>query len=238
MGAECLMCGRAVHIATLPDLVVQRQVSEEGEDLIAALAAARGGWTFPSSALDVIASGWDDDDQPTDSQGRRIVNAAIEEVTCKIPEIKIVRDAGRIRLAYVLPPQPAGSVRGVHCAMCGGWLSPSLVTVSALAIARSIPDQQARILTALWGRTQPVSSWQITQALYRGLEMPMDPAVAYQNTKIAMCRLRKALNGTGVGVLSAGYGGGFHLVTSKDNTSEFLLPQRSPEREQGSAKNG
>lgn len=212
MTSRCPTCQGEMTLAPLPDLIVDCQISEEGEDVLNALARARGSWLTTTELLDAIATGWADVDQPDYNRGLRIVRKAVDEIMWKLPGVQVVRYGigWRLKLAEAL--QPAGSAKGLSCPCCGRWLTPSEITREALVVGCSIPEQQARVIAALWGRKQPVRNRQILASMFGDVETyPTDPAAAYLALKVAMSRLRRALNGTGLGIINAGYAGGYLL---------------------------
>lgn len=212
MTSRCPMCQGEMTLAPLPDLIIDCQISEEGEDVLNALARARGSWLTTPQLLDAIATGWADVDQPDYNRGLRIVRKAVDEITWKLPGVQVVRYGIGWRLKLADAVQPTGSAKGMSCPCCGRWLTPSDITREALVVGCSIPEQQARVIAALWGRKQPVRNRQILASMFGDVETyPTDPAAAYLALKVAMSRLRGALNGTGFGIINAGYAGGYLL---------------------------
>ena len=73
---------------------------------------------------------------------------------------------------------------------------------------------QARILGAVWkGKGHPVQTERIFDAMY--VDDPdggPTPTKMYLAFKVALCHLRKKLEGSGVGVESVGYRAGYRLV--------------------------
>lgn len=217
MTSRCPMCQGEMTLAPLPDLIVDCQISEEGEDVLNALARARGSWLTTPQLLDAIATGWADVDQPDYNRGLRIVRKAVDEIMWKLPGVQVVRYGIGWRLKLAEAVQPAGSAKGLSCPCCGRWLTPSEITREALVVGCSIPEQQARVIAALWGRKQPVRNRQILASMFGDMETyPTDPAAAYLALKVAMSRLRGALNGSGFGIVNAGYAGGYLLHVSAE----------------------
>lgn len=119
MAALCPMCGGEVALAPLPDLIVECQINEEGEDVLKALAQAGGRWLTTAELIDAIATGWDDHDQPDHIQGPKIVCNAVDEIRRKIPEIAILRAPQGWRLLLSTPPRFDTNGSGIECPCCG-----------------------------------------------------------------------------------------------------------------------
>ena len=229
MTSRCPMCQGEMTLAPLPDLIIDCQISEEGEDVLNALARARGSWLTTPQLLDAIATGWADVDQPDYNRGLRIVRKAVDEIMWKLPGVQVVRYGIGWRLKLAEAVQPAGSAKGLSCPCCGRWLTPSDITREALVVGCSIPEQQARVIAALWGRKQPVRNRQILASMFGDVETyPTDPAAAYLALKVAMSRLRRALNGSGFGIINSGYAGGYLLQSCRQDDNFTRHPAYLP----------
>lgn len=77
-----------------------------------------------------------------------------------------------------------------------------------------ITPLQARILGAVWrGKGHPVQTERIFDAMYEDdPDGGPTPTKMYAAFKVALCHLRKKLEGSGVGVESVGYRQGYRLV--------------------------
>ncbi|OJF91188.1 hypothetical protein AX761_22675 [Rhizobium sp. 58] len=73
---------------------------------------------------------------------------------------------------------------------------------------------QARILGATWrGKGMPVQTERIFDAMY--VDDPdggPEQTLMYKSFKVALCRLRMRLRGSGVSIRNEGYGRGYRLV--------------------------
>lgn len=77
-----------------------------------------------------------------------------------------------------------------------------------------IPPMQARILSAVWrGKGLPVPTERVFDSMYADdPDGGPSPAAMYRAFKVALCHLRKRLNGSGVGVENCGYRMGYRLI--------------------------
>ncbi|MGH0221959.1 helix-turn-helix domain-containing protein [Sinorhizobium meliloti] len=77
-----------------------------------------------------------------------------------------------------------------------------------------IPPQQACILAAVWkGKGMPVPTERIFDSMYADdPDGGPSPAAMYRDFKVALCRLRKRLEGSGVTVETVGYREGYRLA--------------------------
>lgn len=73
---------------------------------------------------------------------------------------------------------------------------------------------QARILGAVWkGKGHPVQTERIFDAMYEDdPDGGPTPTKMYAALKVALCHLRKKLDGSGVGIENVGYRAGWRLV--------------------------
>ncbi len=87
-------------------------------------------------------------------------------------------------------------------------------TLETLTLALNLQPLQARILKAVWrGKGQPVPTSRVFDAMYEDdINGGPGEAAMYSALKIALCRLRKRLAGTGVWIENAGYRRGWKLV--------------------------
>lgn len=78
----------------------------------------------------------------------------------------------------------------------------------------SVPPLEARILGAIWrGRGMPVRTERIFDAMY--VDDPdggPPPARMYAAFKVALCHLRKRLDGSGISIVNQGYRRGYRLT--------------------------
>lgn len=104
-------------------------------------------------------------------------------------------------------PMPA-----IECPCCRQPVSsPSLdIVVSNY----SIRPLEARVLRAIWnGKGMPVQTERIFDVMYED-DPDGGPSYAsmYSSFKVALCRLRSRLEGSGVGIETVGYRRGYKLV--------------------------
>lgn len=104
---------------------------------------------------------------------------------------------------------------GVECPCCRQ--SVAVPTLEAVLAAYNVPPFQARLLEAVWrGKGRPVQSSRLIDAIYAD-----DPdggpsdVLAAKNLKVALCRLRSRLKGSGILIETVGYRQGFRLVLSE-----------------------
>lgn len=78
----------------------------------------------------------------------------------------------------------------------------------------NVPTLEARILSAIWrGKGLPVMSERIFDAMYADdPDGGPSPVRMYAAMKYALFRLRKRLEGSGIGIENAGYRRGWRLV--------------------------
>jgi len=77
-----------------------------------------------------------------------------------------------------------------------------------------ITPLEARILSAVWrGKGLPVQTERIFDAMYADdPDGGPSPTQMYRAFKVALCRLRDRLNGSGIGIANVGYRRGYRLV--------------------------
>lgn len=87
-------------------------------------------------------------------------------------------------------------------------------TLDVIALRYRVTPYEQAILETVWrGKGRPVPTSKIFDAMYFD-----DPDGGpgqnkmYAAFKVALCRLRKKLKGSGVSVVNAGYGQGYQLV--------------------------
>lgn len=124
-------------------------------------------------------------------------------------------DRGNLRIENLCEVDISPSLTAperVDCPTCGHHAAaPSL---GGVMLVCELTPKQARILGAVWrGRGQPVHYEQIVAALYED-DPDGGPShdLAYKAMKVGIHHLRKRLEGSGVGIESAGYGKGYRLV--------------------------
>ena len=87
-------------------------------------------------------------------------------------------------------------------------------TLDAVADLASLQPMERKVLSAIWaGGGMPVDNERIFQAMYEDdADGGPEPAKMYSALKVALSYMRTKLRGTGVGVETMGYRGGYRLV--------------------------
>jgi hypothetical protein len=113
-------------------------------------------------------------------------------------------------------------IRAHTCPCCGSQVEK--LNVGLLVDICRVSNFQARILQAVWrGKGHPVPTERIFDVMYAD-----DPdggpsrSAMYNSFKVALCRLRKQIEGTGIGVENVGYGRGYRLVMNAASWEERL----------------
>jgi hypothetical protein len=108
---------------------------------------------------------------------------------------------------------PIGEIyRAIPCPCCSQAVEvPSL---NVVIDHFKVTPLEARILGAVWkGKGHPVQTERIFDAMYADdPDGGPTPTKMYLAFKVALCHLRKKLNGSGIGVESVGYRQGYRLV--------------------------
>jgi hypothetical protein len=108
------------------------------------------------------------------------------------------------------------NIKPIDCPCCKRPVSvPSLEIV----IDRyGVTPLQARILEAVWrGKGMPVVTERIFDAMYADdPDGGPTPSQMYKAFKVALCRLRERLEGTGIGIENVGYRQGYRLVIGEN----------------------
>ena len=141
---------------------------------------------------------------------------------------RMVSWAERMLMAEAVDAAPEDPKPVVRCPCCGGVapvLSPNLI-----ARACQLPPQQEAILQRIWdGKGKPVTGLACIAAMYADdpdAEPEYETARKYLKTQLF--KLRKAIRGTGVWLVDAGYQRGLCLVISDDEPAQvrprFVLP--------------
>lgn len=103
------------------------------------------------------------------------------------------------------------------CPCCNQRVAvPSMEIVIDACKVRPI---EAKILRAVWrGNGHPVTTQRIFDAMYEDdPDGGPEPQKMYSAFKIALCHLRKRLEGSGVAIRNEGYGRGYRLVMGADD---------------------
>ena len=132
------------------------------------------------------------------------------------------REHRRIPRADILPPQPqfiasklSMTDLRIDCPCCGQ--SVAGIPYHLLALKCGLKPMEERILGALWeGAGRPVFPEKIFDAMYEDdPEGGENPNRMYATMKESMSRMRKKLEGSGVGIENVGYRAGFRIVLSR-----------------------
>lgn len=93
----------------------------------------------------------------------------------------------------------------------------SVPTLETLTLALNLQPLQAKILRAVWrGKGQPVPTSRVFDVMYEDdYDGGPSQIECYRAFKVALCRLRKRLEGTGVSIECAGYRRGWKLVLAE-----------------------
>lgn len=77
-----------------------------------------------------------------------------------------------------------------------------------------LTPMEARVLGAIWrGKGHPVMSERVFDAMYEDdPDGGPSPGKMYAAMKVALCRIRGKLSGSGIGVLNQGYRRGYRLT--------------------------
>lgn len=103
-----------------------------------------------------------------------------------------------------------------ECPMCAQPVAAP--TLDVITRKYELPPLQSRILKSIWsGGGHPVMPGKIFEAMYEGdIDGGPSDAEMYRAFKVALCRLRARIEGSGVSIETVGYRGGFRLVFSED----------------------
>lgn len=106
----------------------------------------------------------------------------------------------------------AAQVTPIDCPLCG---QPVRVPTLEIVVDHyGVTPLESRILGAVWhGRGLPVSTERIFERMYADdPDGGPSPPRMYATFKVELCRLRKRLAGSGIGVENVGYRQGYRLV--------------------------
>lgn len=102
--------------------------------------------------------------------------------------------------------------KSIPCPCCGQ--SVHVPSVDIVIDYYSITPLEARILRAIWkGRGLPVMTERIFDAMYEDdPDGGPSPARMYSAFKVALCRMRSRLEGSGISIENVGYRQGYRLI--------------------------
>lgn len=106
----------------------------------------------------------------------------------------------------------SGAVNANCCPTCAQTVTAP--TYDFIVRHLNLQPLHARILKAVWdGKGHPVMPGRIFDYMYEDdIDGGPSDAMMYSNFKVALCRLRARLEGSGVGIENAGYRAGYRLV--------------------------
>lgn len=122
------------------------------------------------------------------------------------------------------------AVAGTDMIACPCCKQPVAVpTLDVVALKYRVTPYERAILETVWrGKGRPVPTSKIFDSMYAD-----DPdggpsqSKMYAAFKVALCHLRKRLEGSGVSIVSAGYAQGYRIVLSAGESTADHPSQRS-----------
>ena len=110
------------------------------------------------------------------------------------------------------PVEPAPVHQPIACPCCRQRVA--VPTLEIVVDHYSLTPLEARILGAIWkGKGHPIQTERVFDAMYcDDPDGGPSPNRMYAAFKVALCHLRKRLQGSGVSIVNVGYRRGYRLV--------------------------